>query len=72
MKINARKICNRCGRVVAEKSGFFFHTKEKYITVRVDDITSYVNYEDNTTANKFHYCHDCWESFVGAIEIEGF
>lgn len=70
MIVNAHKICDKCKAVVAIRYLILFHTKKDYITVRGDDITTYVNYEDHTTPYKLHYCRTCWDGFVGKIEVE--
>ena len=68
MTLSASKVCNGCKRTVARKSGPFFHTVKSYVTIRGDDVVSYCNYEDHTTAYKLHYCEDCWKLIVPKIE----
>lgn len=69
MIVNAHKICNKCKDVVAQKACIRYYTVKNYITVRGSDVTSYVNYEDSETPYKLHYCRDCWDGFVGKIEV---
>lgn len=60
MIVMKSKHCEGCRKKVATKYGLFWHTDEWYITIRGDDVPGYVNYEDNTTPFKSHYCFDCW------------
>lgn len=62
MKIKATKRCDGCGAKVATKHGLFWHTNKWYVTIKGNDITSYVNYEDPTTPFDLHYCFDCWNT----------
>ena len=70
MIVNAHKICNACRDTVAVKNCLFYVTKKNYVTIRGDDITSYVNMEDNTTPYKLHYCRECWDRIVQKIEVD--
>ena len=70
MILNASKICNACRDVIAEKL-IRWHTKKKYVTLRTDAPSTYVNYEDATTRGKIHYCEDCWDKIVKtALKVE--
>lgn len=60
------KICDRCKDVVAIK-GILYHTVKNYVTIRADDVPTYCNMEDNTTAYKLHYCRDCWNNMLTTI-----
>lgn len=64
------KMCDNCNEVVAIKHCIRYVTKKKYITIRGDDITTYVNREDNTTPFKLHYCKTCWNGFWGAFNAK--
>lgn len=72
MIVKARKVCNACRAVVAEKTRFCYHTKKEYVTIRTDSPTTYVNYENATTPGKIHYCRECWDKIVHVIEVEAF
>lgn len=61
MKINASKYCDGCGTRVATKGFFLWHTVKDFVTVRRDDMPTYVNYEDATTPVELCYCSTCWE-----------
>ena len=69
MKHPAHKTCNNCHRIVAVKHCIRYNTVEDYVTVRGDDITTYVNMEDNTTPYRLHYCRTCWDSFWGDFNV---
>ena len=64
MKIEAMKCCNGCHARVATRHGFFWRTDKWYVTVKGNDITGYVNFEDNTTPFELHYCFDCWNKIT--------
>ncbi len=57
--INKQKVCDKCGDLVAEKS-LLWHTFKDYVTVRLDEVPGYGNYEENTVVRKLHYCFSCW------------
>ena len=63
------KTCNHCGDIVATKNFIRYYTLKNYITVRGDDITTYVNMEDNTTPYRLHYCRECWYGFWGDFNV---
>lgn len=71
MTLNARRVCNACYTVVAEKLCLRYHTKEKYVTLRTDAPSTYANWEDATTSGKIHYCMACWDKIVKkALDVE--
>lgn len=72
MKMRAQKICNSCSDVVAVKHCILYHTVKNYVTVRGDDVTTYVNMEDNTTPYKLHYCGTCWGKIASRIAFQEF
>lgn len=69
MKIRAQKTCDSCGNVVAVKNIILYRTVEDYVTIRGDDVTTYVNFEDNTTPYRLHYCRECWDRFWGDFNV---
>jgi hypothetical protein len=72
MMVRARKICNACHDIVAEKLCLRYHTKKEYVTLRTDAPSTYVNYEDATTPGKIHYCRECWDKIVAKIEVQDY
>lgn len=72
MTINARRICNACHDIVAEKRCILYHTKKEYVTIRTDAPSTYVNYEDATTPGRLHICRSCWNKIVAKIEVQDF
>lgn len=62
------KICDRCQDVVAVRNRILFHTVKNYVTIRGDDVTTYVNMEDRTTPYKLHYCRCCWNKLWEKVE----
>ena len=64
------KTCDHCGDIVAVRNCIFFHTRKHYITLRADDVTTYVNMEDNTTKYPIHYCKDCWKKFWENMNVK--
>ncbi|MBR3600243.1 MAG: hypothetical protein IKL53_10260 [Lachnospiraceae bacterium] len=64
------RYCDCCERLVAVKYFIRWTTVYNYVTIRGDEVTTYVNYEDNTTPVKFYYCKDCWNKIVKAISNE--
>ena len=69
MKMRAQKMCDSCSAVVAVKNLIRYNTVKDYVTIRGDDVTSYVNFEDNTTPYRLHYCRECWDGFWGAFNV---
>ena len=68
MIVSKSKVCNSCKYTVAVKS-LLWHTVKDYVTIRSDDVPTYVNMEDNTTPGKLHYCRDCWNKITKNIEV---
>lgn len=66
----AGKYCDCCERQIAVKNFIRWNTVYDYVTIRGDDVTTYVNYEDNTTPVKLHYCRYCWNKIVKSISEE--
>lgn len=64
MKINASKFCDGCRDRVATKGLILWHTIKDFVTIRRDDVPTYVNYEDATTPMEQYYCHECWEKIT--------
>lgn len=69
MKHPAYKSCNACGQIVALRNFIRYNTVKNYVTIHGDDVTTYVNMEDNTTPYDLHYCRDCWDGFWGDFNV---
>jgi hypothetical protein len=76
MVVLTSKHCDGCLEKVATKNWFLWHTVKNYITIRGDEVPTYVNYEDPTTPVRLHYCKDCWNTIVKQLpfksEVEAF
>ena len=64
----ASRTCNNCNKTVAVKNFIRYYTINPYVTLRGDDVTSYVNMEDNTTKYQLHYCFECWDKICRAAK----
>ena len=71
MKELAKKMCDCCKDVVAIKYFIRYNTVKNYVTIRGDDVTTYVNECDCTTPYELHYCRECWEAFWGRYCKDG-
>ena len=69
MTVSASRYCDGCDARVATKS-IFWHTVKDYVTIRGDDVPTYVNYEDATTPVKLHYCRRCWNIITKNIPFK--
>lgn len=76
MIVSKSKYCDGCRERVAVKYCILWNTVKDYITLRGDDVPTYVNYEDSTTPVQLHYCKDCWKAITKNIpfksEVEPF
>ena len=72
----ASKYCDGCRERVATKRWLLWHTVKDYVTIRGDDVPTYVNYEDATTPVRLHYCRTCWNTITKQLpfksEVEPF
>lgn len=68
-----QKICDCCGKPVAEKAGFCsWRLIRAYITVRLKDAVSTIDPVDGlpcfiATNTKLHCCKQCWNIMVKNI-----
>ena len=76
MVVNKSKYCDGCCERVAVKYFILWNTVKDYVTIRGDDVPTYVNYEDPTTPVRLHYCRTCWNTITKQIpfrsEVEPF
>lgn len=63
MIVRTSKICDGCRATVAIRS-ILFHTVKDYVTIKKNEVPTYVNYEDSTTTVDLHYCRDCWNTIT--------
>lgn len=70
MIINKSKYCNGCQERIAVKGCILWRTVKDYVTIRGDDVPTYVNYEDTTTPVRLHYCRDCWSIITKELPFE--
>jgi hypothetical protein len=70
MIITKSKYCDGCLERVATKGCLLWHTVLDYVTIRGDDVPTYVNYEDRTTPVRLHYCRKCWDTITAKLPFE--
>ena len=70
MIVEKGKYCNGCRERVAVKPCILWNTVKPFVTLRADDVPTYVNYEDATTPMKLHYCCDCWKAITKELPFK--
>lgn len=60
------KVCDICGKVVAEKWCFSYLTLNKYYTIDCASLNYLCDY--NTKNTKEHFCEDCWKKMLAAMK----
>lgn len=60
MITKSTKICDLCGDEVAIQYEILYHTVKPFVTIRLDEPTTYSNMDEHTTKSKMHFCTDCF------------